>query len=204
MSAPFPAQHFERNPFATSRVRPGTIAFHFPDGQSPSALLEHLRQNHWMGEIIGPHGSGKSTLLHSFTPWITRAGRNVKAFTLHRGESQLSASVAEMNQWHDTTQCVIDGFEQLSASSQTRIKRICREQGCGLLLTSHEPTGLPTLYQTNTSVELVQSIVRSMQQDGEQRVNDADVAMSFQRQRGNVREVFFELYDIFEQRRPPG
>lgn len=192
----------ERNPFATRCVRPGVISFRFPDGQSAARLVERLRENNWMGEIVGPHGSGKSTLLHTLTPLLIQAGREVKPFTMHRSESRLPIMGSDLQTWREITQIVIDGYEQLGGWTRILLARICRNQGCGLLLTSHGPTGTPLLYRTAASLELVQSIVRDMQPTGEPRIFDADVALSFDRQQGNIREMFFELYDIFERRRP--
>ncbi|MGE0758424.1 MAG: hypothetical protein AB7F89_02215 [Pirellulaceae bacterium] len=193
----------QRNPFATRSVRPGVMKFRFYDGNSLPQMLDKLRQNGWTGEIVGRHGSGKSTLLHSLIPLLIEAGRDVKIFTMHRGESRLPVSGTDMQKWSETTQVLIDGYEQLGGWTRTLVTRVCRKEGCGLLVTSHEPVGLPTLYQTDPNLAIVQSLVREMQHrhNGQARVFDTDVAHSYERQRGNIREVFFELYDVYEQRR---
>jgi hypothetical protein len=51
-------------------------------------------------------------------------------------------------------------------------------------------------------LELTQVIVRRIQPVEAPRVGDRDVQLSFHKHGGNVREVFFELYDLYEQRRP--
>jgi energy-coupling factor transporter ATP-binding protein EcfA2 len=195
-------KHLERNPFATRYVRPGAVDYHFMDGQSAEQLLERLRDSHWLGEIVGPHGSGKSTLLQSLIPLIQEAGRDVQLVTLHLGESELPISLDEVTRWPQSKQLIIDGYEQLSGSSRRQILKLCAGNHGGLLVTTHEPTGLPVVYSTAAEVDVVQALVRELQDGGPTRVYDADVAMSFERQQGNVRDVFFELYDIFEQRRP--
>lgn len=194
----------ERNPFATRSVRPGAITYVFANGTGLNDLVDRLRHANWTGEIIGPHGSGKSTLLQSLLPQLTAAGRQVRAFTLHRGESRLPVAGTDLKNWDSNTQLVIDGYEQLGGWTRTLISRICRQQGCGLILTSHEPMGFPRLYETGSTLPMVQHLVRDLQRYSGPRVTDADVTRSFERQHGNVREVFFELYDLFEQRRPVG
>jgi hypothetical protein len=177
------------------------MKFRFFDGNSLEILIQQLRQNRWMGEVVGPHGSGKSTLLHSLLDLLTEAGRDVKLFTMHRGDSRLPVSGADLKNWNENTQLAIDGYEQLGGWTRTLVNRICRKEGCGLLLTAHEPAGLPVLYKTASNVAQVQTLVRDMQTNGSKRILDADVAHSFERQQGNVREVFFELFDIYERRR---
>jgi hypothetical protein len=191
----------QRNPFATRSVRPGVLRFRFFDGKSLEGLLEQLRQNRWTGEIIGKHGTGKSTLVHSLIPLLTEAGRDVRLFTMHRGETRLPVAGNDLKSWSSTTQLIIDGYEQLGGWTRTLVNRVCRKEGCGLLITAHDSVGLPKLYRTEVNLAAVQSLVREMQINGTPRVLDADVAHSFERQSGNVREVFFELYDVYEHRR---
>lgn len=192
----------ERNPFVTRSVRPGVITYRFYDNTRLENLIEQLRQNRWRGEIVGPHGSGKSTLVQSLIPLLIDAGRDIKLFTLHRGESRLPVSGTDLQTWRENTQVIIDGYEQLGGWTRTLVSRVCSKQGCGLILTSHAPTGIPLLYRTRPELEVVQKLVQEMQPENNRRVFDSDVARSFERQQGNIREVFFELYDLFEQRRP--
>jgi hypothetical protein len=194
----------QRNPFATRSVRPGVLQFRFFDGKSLEGLMEQLRQNRWTGEIVGKHGTGKSTLVHSLIPLLTEAGREVRLFTMHRGETRLPVAGYDLKSWSANTQVIIDGYEQLGGWTRTLVNRVCRKEGCGLLITAHESTGLSTLYRTEANLANVQSLVREMQTNGKARVLDADVAHSFERQSGNVREVFFELYDVYERRRDLG
>jgi len=194
----------QRNPFATRSVRPGVLKFRFFDEHSLEGLFDRLQQLHWTGEIVGRHGSGKSALAHSFIPMFTQAGRDVKLYTMHPNESRLPVSGTDLQTWSKNTQVIIDGYEQLGGWTRTLVSRVCRKEGCGLLITTHEPTGLPTLYRTESRLESIQQLVREMQTNGHRRVSDSDVAYSFERQGGNVREVFFELYDVFERRRGGG
>jgi energy-coupling factor transporter ATP-binding protein EcfA2 len=191
----------ERNPFATRCVRPGAIQYRFANSGSGNEIIEALRQHDWQGEIVGPHGSGKSTLVQTLIPLLSEAGREVRHFSLHAGQSRLPISGLDLRHWGTSTQIIVDGYEQLGSWTRTLIHRICKVQGCGLLLTTHQPTGWPLLMQTAASLEMTQAIVRDLQPASELRILDHDVQLSFQKHAGNIREVFFELHDLYEQRR---
>jgi hypothetical protein len=191
----------ERNPFATRFVRPGALEYRFTDSEPAVALIESLRQHSWMGEIVGPHGSGKSTLVQTLIPLLTNQGRDVRPFILHAGESRLPIAGSDLKSWGPTTQIIVDGYEQLGSWTRKLLQRICKSQGCGLLVTSHESTGLPLLLRTSPSLPMTQAIVRDVQLQKPIRIHDHDVDLSFQKHAGNLREVFFELHDLYEQRR---
>ena len=188
------------NPFATRFVRPGAIRYLFPEGQTEEGLVEKLRTNGWWGEIVGPHGTGKSTLLASLIPALELAGRNIVRFMLSEGERKLPLANAESTDWNGSTQLVIDGYEQLSWWSRSRIKSLCRKRGAGLLVTAHQPMGLPLLATTEPSVELARRVVAQLLA-GDKTLSDEDVAKAFAQQQGNVRETLFALYDLYHARR---
>lgn len=192
----------ERNPFSTRATRPGTRPFLFPPSENPASLLDRLRRNLWWGEIVGPHGSGKSTLLHALVEQLRQNGRLVRLFVLHADEKRFPIPGEDLRTWDANTQVVIDGFEQLGGWNRATIKRVCRHRGAGLLVTTHEPVGLPPLFAASVSLELAQQLAVDLQRSAEPRVGWDDVRQSFERHAGNLREVFFELYDLYEARRP--
>jgi hypothetical protein len=107
----------------------------------------------------------------------------------------------ELRHCEPGTAVMIDGFQQLRYWSRLRLKRICRRQQLGLLVTAHRSVGLPLLYSTSTSLELAQQLARDLLREDASCISSGEVAASFARQRGNLREVFFELYDLYEMRR---
>jgi hypothetical protein len=132
------------NPFCTRHVRPGAIPYIFPAGESAQQLVERLRENAWRGEIIGPHGSGKSTLVESLVPELRRAGVRPVVIAIHDWSRRLPAD------WSQTlvrarSVLVIDGFEQLPWFARAWVKLRCRLLRCGLIVTAHQPMGLPLL-----------------------------------------------------------
>lgn len=187
------------NPFSTCAVRPGALHYVFPSSDSLAELLGRLREHQWWGEIVGPHGSGKSTLLQSLGLALLEAGRKVHQFTLTAGQRRLPIAAVDRSGWDDQTQLVVDGFEQLSWWRRRSLQRICRRQGCGLLITAHRSFGFPPIFNTTTSLELTEQLVVKLLPEGAaDHVSTAEIQDAFQRHQGNMRDVFFDLYDRYE------
>jgi len=185
------------NPFATRYTRPNAGPYLFPDGHSTDSLLARLRDNGWWGQITGPHGSGKSTLVYTLLPRLQAAGRRVEIYSLHRRDSIAS--------WNASTQIVVDGCEQLGWLQRTWLKWTCRRRGTGLLATAHRDVGLPPLWTAETGVELAQRIVTRLLGQGDAGwLHTGQVERLFAEHRGNMRELLFALYDLYEQRNAGG
>lgn len=185
------------NPFATRFTRPGAIEFLLPPGESPESLIARLRANAWQGELVGPHGVGKSTLLAMFATHLAAAGRQVVHAALHQGETTLPPPLDQWKTWNSATQVIVDGYEQLTWWSRSKLAWRVREQGAGLLVTSHAPTGLPLLMSLAPKVEVALQVVRQLMPD-EQRITNSDVERTFLTCNGNIREMLFQLYDLYQ------
>jgi len=192
----------DQNPFSTAAIKPGAIAFRFGGDTGVASLVATLQQNNWRGEIVGPHGSGKSTLLRTLLPEIEAAGRNVCCYIAKPNDKQLPMSAAEQATWHESTLVVIEGYELLNRRQQKSLDRACRDAGAGLLITCHQPQGLPTLFQTAITAELALSLVEHLLPPDCDFISAADVRASFSRHGQNLRELLFEMYDLYERRRP--
>ena len=95
---------------------------------------------------------------------------------------------------------MVDGYEQLGWLQRTWLKWQCRRHGAGLLVTAHDDLGLPPLWQTETNAELTQRVVARLLGEREAGWLSADqVERLFATHRGNLREVLFALYDLYEQ-----
>jgi len=192
------------NPFATRWVRPGALPYIFAEGSSAMRVIEKLQQNCWRGSIVGPHGTGKSTLLVELARQLARAHRDVEMITLHNGQRRLPAEF-----WYAIVakpQCVIvvDGFEQLGWWPRRRLIWSCRREGRGLLISVHHENataGLPVIHRTCGDLAIVQHLVDLELPSHQGVIGADDVSRSFRSRDGNVREVMFDLYDLFEQRR---
>ena len=95
----------------------------------------------------------------------------------------------------------VDGYEQLTPFVQWQLKRACRHRRWGLLVTSHRDVHLPHLYRTLTHIDLAHQLVSYVLPDNETRVGPDLVAEIFRRHEGNLRDVFSDLYDRYEQLR---
>jgi hypothetical protein len=184
------------NPFCSRRIRPGAVPFLFPPDQNAETLVELLEQNHWWGEIIGPHGSGKSSLLASLIPVIERAGRPVVLVELHDGQRQLPIRLGDAR-LQSPAVVIVDGYEQLSRWNRFWLKRHCRRH-LGLLATSHVSVGLPEIYRTAVTPELAARIVALLLDGRTPPPSEAELTDCISRHAGNLREVLFELYDVCE------
>ena len=187
------------NPFATRYTRPGSLRFRFPAGEDEATLVARLRASGWRGQIVGPHGSGKSTLLAALVPALETAGRRVRFIVLHEGERRLNFARADWNELTAASLLIVDGYEQLGRLARWRVDFRCRQRGCGLLLTTHRDLGLPTLFTTDPRLDLAIELARELA--GGQAIRDADVEAVWTKRHGNIREMLFDLYDLFELRR---
>jgi NACHT domain len=205
------------NPFATCWTRPGAIPFLFSEGNSADGLIDKLRVHDWWGEILGPHGSGKSTLLEAIKPKLLAAGKHVHQILLRVGQRRVPYEDLPQSWLNDLTKSatkresrhlaqhalllIIDGYEQLGWLARWQLKKRCRCAGIGLLVTSHRPTGLPTLIHLTPDGRLIEQLVAQLCAKVPSRVSLADIAASHACHGSNVREVFFDLYDRHERQR---
>ncbi|MGA2620689.1 MAG: hypothetical protein ABSF26_23950 [Thermoguttaceae bacterium] len=193
----------EQNPFCASRLRPGTISFVFGRGESVEQLVERLGQAGWRGQIVGPNGSGKSTLLATLLPAIELPGQATRAVTLRQGQRRLPREFcAALRRLPPGAVAAVDGYEQLGLYSRLRLKFLCRRRGLGLLVTSHQPVGLPDLYRTAIDVPRAWQVVERLERGFPPRVAVGDLVECLARRRMNLREALFDLYDLYAARRP--
>ncbi len=191
------------NPFCTRRVRPGAVDYVFDSGENAANLVVRLKASAWQGEIVGPHGSGKSALLAALIPEIRRAGKTPVLVELHDGERRLPIRLKQLLVTPgENPFLIIDGYEQLGLWARFRLAVFRRRHDLGLLLTSHRPRGFPRLHSTKSTLETAAKIVsRLLADDDAHKFSAADIEAAFRRRDGNVREMLFELYDLYENRR---
>jgi hypothetical protein len=204
-----------RNPFSAGAIRPGALSYLFPSGVSPETLVEQLRRQNWRGEIVGPHGSGKSTLLATLAQPLRQHGRQLVWYTLRQGERELidpqpgpalePAGTSDIgkppSRWTGETLVVIDGAEQLSPWRRFLLRWQCAYRRCGLLWTTHQPLGLPLLWESQgdeaTLQALVQQLLPARESDA---VAPHEVSSAFAATAGNMREALFRLFDVYQRR----
>ena len=197
---PVPDQ-FDGNPFSTRHVRPGAIDYIFPSGTTAESLLARLEGNSWTGQIVGPHGSGKSALLATLIRAVEGSSRQVRLEELHDGQRRMPRDFWNTDCITPNTLVIVDGYEQLGFSSRFKLRRFCRKRALGLLVTAHTSVGFPDLFRTApdmaTTVRLVEQLV-----DRDSPISADEIRQRFSAHKGDIREVFFDLYDVHERRRP--
>lgn len=193
---------FRTNPFATRNTRPGAIEFLFPPGSNVTQLLDRLRALDWWGQITGGHGCGKSTLLATLLPALKAAGRDVVRFDLRDGQRRLPVGWHDLSDLRASSQLMIDGYEQLSRYSRWRVRRLCRKRRCGLLVTSHADVRLPLLFAVAADLTTFRYIVERLLAPADDTITADDIQQVYSSRAGNLREALFDLYYLYERRRP--
>lgn len=193
----------ETNPFCSRFVRPGVLPFIFPEGESAAAVVERLAQNGWRGEILGPHGSGKSALMAALIPAFEDAGRAVVHVELHDGQKTLPARFYRRLGATPQTVVTVDGCEQLSWWQRRKLFGFVRRAGAGVVATAHRTVGLPELVVMRPTAELAVRLVAQLQL-GRALVSEDEVCQAFADQGGNLREMLFALYDLYQFRQHTG
>ncbi len=203
MSSARPEADTPANPFCTRCVRPGARAFLFSGAQTAAELAARFQSARRRGVVVGPHGSGKSTLLATLVPELKRRGHRIAAIALHDGQRRLPSRFPPPSAGADTV-LVIDGYEQLGRTARCRLWWLCRRRQLGLLVTAHRRVRLPVLFCTEVDLRLAQRLARDLQRGFPRLVDDDDVAREFPRCEGNLRELLFQLFDLYEARQRKG
>ena len=189
------------NPFSTRCTRPGALDYAFPEGTGVETLVARLEKAGWQGQIVGPHGTGKSTLLAALTPALERTGRRVVTITLHDRQRRLPGRLASLVPSGEPAVLIVDGYEQLGLTSRRRTRRFCARRGVGLIVTAHTSVGLPDLFETTTDTALARRLVAALLPPDGPTFSPDEIDAAFAHRQGNVREMLFDLYDVYEQRR---
>lgn len=197
MSRQSPAPH---NPFAARFLQPGTVPFVFPEGDDMEQLLQRLRRQKWRGQISGPHGTGKSTLLVQLIDRLESAGHDCRVFRLHDCQRRLPAPLRELIGLPAGTMLVIDGYEQLAWYWKAALPWLCGARRLGLIVTTHRVLRLPVVLHTSSSLALAQQVAERLLADGRPMIGPADIRSCYEQCKGNIREMLFALYDLYEQR----
>lgn len=187
------------NPFSTCWTRPHSARYVPVGDATPALLVQQLATLDWRGEIVGPHGVGKSTLLVQLQPLAEAAGRlwqRVHVQPEHKRQAWRALRTLPLSA---RSLLVIDGFEQLSWHQRWRVCRRCLKANAGLLVTTHQPAGLPWLARLQPDEELGLRIFGALTASHPTQVSASDYRNAFNACNGNLREVFFNLYDLHER-----
>lgn len=213
------------NPFSVRFHEPGALPYRFREGECAEALWQRFIEAGRRGEIVGPHGTGKTTLLRTLEPVARAAGEAVRVVTLRDGQrwprfgarTVPPAKPCEVGSRphpeRSTPLCgrdgrgpqtlFLDGAEQLAPVVWYALRAWARVTRSGLLVTTHRPLGLPTLYNASVNDDAARWVTRAVlaqSPEAPRLVSDESVPDLLAACHGNLREVLFRLYDAYEER----
>ena len=181
----------DQNPFRVARIE--GLAYRAPDFDW-EAFLARLEAPGLRGAIVGPHGSGKTTLLLEAQSRLEARGVPVRYGFLNE-ESRFKARQAHAQVAETTREAVLclDGAEQLDGLTWQWLQ--WRARGLrGFVITIHQPGRLPTIHTTETGEVLLRELLEHLVGEAWTRYWPR-AREHFARCKGNVRDVFFALYD---------
>lgn len=185
------------NPFAAQRIL--RLRYRL-DGTTWEEVLERLAGLEHRAAVVGPHGRGKTTFLEDLRDRLEDRGFRTRLVVLHRGDRRLTP-LQEESLFAGLTRedvLLLDGAEQLGRLAWLRVRRRSREAG-GLVVTSHQPGLLPTLFDCRTTPDLLDSLVRDLLGPDTEILSPSPGEL-FVRHGGNLRNALRELYDVYASR----
>ena len=179
----------DENPFAAeSLARP-----HRLHGTTWDAVLERWESLGRRAEIVGQRGSGKTTFLHRFARELRQRGNPVVLFRVQdRGELKLLPEVAP----NETL--LLDDAGISTALDRLRI-RLRYRRAHGLVVTSHRPTSLSTLYDCRVDEAFARELLYEIAGDDAAEY-ESQFARFFREHDRNLHSVFLALYDVAAER----
>jgi ABC-type dipeptide/oligopeptide/nickel transport system ATPase component len=192
------------NPFSTCNWRSGVIDYIFESDVDIGVIFERLTVAGGFGQIVGEHGTGKSTLLESIAKYAAAQKKlNVQKIILNSTRKKLPPDFLSSLQKIDAnTIHILDGYEQLSLLAKIKL-RLCRRRNKNkLIFTTHKPAPfVPVIYKTTANPEIFKNLVKNMIKNNNNfNINNYQINQIFKETKGNFRNGFFKLYDLFEEK----
>lgn len=190
----------DANPFATCWVRPGRLPYAaVGDDARPERMLDKLANAGWRGQLVGGHGSGKSTLLLTLRDELDRRDVPYRAIDARDPSRRWRTGDGESPRL-----LLVEGFERLRPCEQRRRLAAWRRAGIGCLVTTHRPLRcwprpLPVLATLSPSETLLERLFQRLTAGSETPVGLEDAKRSLYLHRGDLRAVWFDLYDLHER-----
>lgn len=172
------------NPFRLDRVL--TIRYR-PAGTTLDALADRFERTPGGAAIVGPHGSGKTTLLED----LSQVLRQRRTPVIELSPDDLNAGLDRSRALSPGSTLTLDGAGRLNWRGRIAARRASHTHK--LLLTSHVPYWLPTLWTCRTTPALLIEIAREL---ADVDLGSELAAELFRKYQGNLREALAGLYDL--------
>ncbi len=180
------------NPFRSERVL--QVGYQL-QGVTWGELLARCEAMQYRSAIIGAHGTGKTTLLEGLEARLRQQGFGTRFIRLDAEHRALSPGFLDglCASLTGNEVLLFDGAEQMSPLAWRWFRWRAR-RARGLLITTHQPGRLPTLWECRTSPALLADIASELL-----RVQPASIlevaADLFSNHEGNLRDALREWYD---------
>lgn len=182
------------NPFRVEKT--DALAFR-PPGMTWEDILQQLAELHYRAAVVGPDGTGKTTFLEQLAPRLESRGYGIKRLFLNDQAPSFPRGFLEefLRGLGPRDIVLFDGPEFLNRRAWRKVKSGTQPAG-GLVIAVHEHGMLPTLFETETSVELLHSLVRELLDD--EKCSDVlPLKDLYEKHHGNLRDALRDLYDRF-------
>jgi hypothetical protein len=182
------------NPFAVHRLH--ALRYRLGNG-GWDVLLGRLRELAGRAAIVGPEGSGKTLLLEELAGRLAATGLAPRILTLTKGERRLRRDERGLVAGAGPGEILlVDGADELSFLAWSSLVRASRA-AAGLVVTTHRPGLLPTLWTCSTSAELLADLVRELLGEEAAAALAPRLAVLFTEHAGNLRAALRALYDLY-------
>lgn len=187
----------DSNPFATCWTRPGALPYvSHTKSCDAGRVIQQLNSSGWRGQLVGPHGSGKSTLLRTLAQHLPLQG------ITPRPVEALDQSGIEIDSAGEDELLMIEGFERLGWSRRTGLLSRLKKSRVGFVLTTHRPLhgwrAPAVVARLNTDEAVLTELYGCLVATRPSAVTLEDARRSHCRRRGNLRAVWFDLYNLHE------
>lgn len=183
------------NPFRCDRLQ--ALSYEGLNGGMAS-LLARLQDLNYTGAAIGSKGSGKTTLLCDLKVALKPLGIPVVSVFANDHHPLTAVRQKELLQGLRPDHLVLlDAAGGLTSLAYHRLQRKIRNRARGLVMTSHRRIlSVPVLIECKTTPELFQSLINHLLPTG-QGIAPAKIKGLFDEHRGNLRDCFWALYDLY-------